>query len=593
MARLTVGLGLVLGIAACGGSKAPATTPAPAARPAAAPAAPPTAAPAPRDQQATVGPPAGRGAGAPGAPGAAGGRAGGGRGGPPVDSTKFVRTTPPDDPIIQKMFDEGMTNGQAGKLAQVLFDSIGPRLTGSPGYMAAANWAVKTYGSWGIPAEKQQYGTWNSWRRGHTHVDMIAPRVRSLEATMLGWSPGTGGKDVIGDVVLYPETKSPEEFAEGAKANARGKFVLISAPLASCRMASQWTEFGQPGAFQQLTATNNAARAAWADRTKQGGNINTWTKEYGVAGVIGMNWSQYPGINKIFGSPKQTVLTLDASCEDYNLLFRLAQNNQGPKLRVNADAEFLGELPMYNVVGMIKGSEKPNEYILLSAHFDSWDGGSGATDNGTGTITMMEAIRILKKVYPNPKRTILIGNWGSEEQGLNGSQAFAEDHPEIVKGIRAGWNQDNGTGRVTGLGAGPVTNATDNLISWLHAVPSSISGWVRLSANASPVGPSGSTDGWTFQCRGAPVHGMGALGWDYSNTTWHTNRDTYDKVVIDDLKNNATLVAMLTYMADKDPNLQAPQLISVNPATQAAITYPMCGTNNSSKAIRKSTDSAR
>ena len=86
---------------------------------------------------------------------------------------------------------------------------------------------------------------------------------------------------------------------------------------------------------------------------------------------------------------------------------------------------------------------------------------------------------------------------------------------------------------------------------------------------------------------------MSAVGWNYGAYTWHTNRDTYDKVVIDDLKNNATLVAMLTYMADKDPNLQAPQLISVNPATQAAITYPMCGTNNSSKATRKSTDSAR
>ncbi|HQW66042.1 MAG TPA: M20/M25/M40 family metallo-hydrolase, partial [Gemmatimonadales bacterium] len=418
----------------------------------------------------------------------------------------------------------------------MLLDSIGPRLTGSPGYMAAADWAVKTYASWGIPAEKQQYGTWNSWRRGHSHVDLITPRVRSLEAMMLGWSPGTGGKDVIGDVVLYPETKSPEEFAAWAAANAKGKFVLISAPLASCRMASQWNEFGQPGASQRLAAINAAARTEWADRTKHGGNINVWTKQYGVAGVIGSNWSQYPGINKIFGSPKQTVLTLDAGCEDYNLLFRLAQNNQGPKIRVNADAEFLGELPMYNVVGMIKGSEKPNEYILLSAHFDSWDGGSGATDNGTGTITMMEAIRILKKVYPNPKRTIIIGNWGSEEQGLNGSQAFAEDHPEIIKGIRAGWNQDNGTGRVTSLSAGPVTNATDNLISWLYAIPSSISGWVRLGATASPVGGSGSTDNWTFQCRGAPVHGMGALGWDYGNTTWHTNRDTYDKVVIEDLK---------------------------------------------------------
>ena len=528
------------------------------------------------------------------APGAPGGRgAGGGRGGPPVDSTKYVRTTPPTDPIIQKMFDEGMTNGQAGKLAQVLMDSVGPRLTGSPDYMRGVEWALQSYASWGIPAEKQAYGTWNSWRRGHTHVDLITPRVRTLEATMLGWSPGTGGKDVIGEVVLYPATQSPEEFATWAAANAKGKFVLISPPNPSCRAAAQWTEFGQPGASARNDSTRNNWTASWADRTKQGGNINVWTKQYGVAGVIGSNWSRYPGINKIFGSPKQTVLTMDASCEDYNLLFRLAQNNQGPKLRVNADAEFLGEQPMYNVIGMIKGSEKPNEYIVLSAHFDSWDGGSGATDNGTGTITAIEAIRIIKKVYPNPKRTIIVGHWGSEEQGLNGSRAWVEDHPEIVRNIRAGWNQDNGTGRITSLGAGPVTNATDNLISWLSAIPSSITGFIRLGATASPVGASGSTDNWTFQCRGAPVHGINALGWDYFNTTWHTNRDTYDKIVIEDLKNNATLVAMLTYMADKDPNLQAPQLIMTNPTTGAALTYPMCGSNNSAKAYRKSTDSPR
>jgi carboxypeptidase Q len=95
-----------------------------------------------------------------------------------------------------------------------------------------------------------------------------------------------------------------------------------------------------------------------------------------------------------------------------------------------------------------KAKEKPNEYVMLSAHFDSWDGGTGATDNGTGTLVMMEAMRILKKVYPNPKRTILVGHWGSEEQGLNGSRAFVEDHPEIVKNLQALFNQDNGTGRV-------------------------------------------------------------------------------------------------------------------------------------------------
>ena len=109
--------------------------------------------------------------------------------------------------------------------------------------------------------------------------------------------------------------------------------------------------------------------------------------------------------------------------------------------------------PTFNTIGEIKGTEKPDEYVILSAHFDSWDGGTGATDNGTGTITMMEAIRILKKIYPNPKRTILIGNWGSEEQGLNGSRAFVEDHPEIIKNIQAVFNQDNGTGRVVNIQA--------------------------------------------------------------------------------------------------------------------------------------------
>ena len=103
------------------------------------------------------------------------------------------------------------------------------------------------------------------------------------------------------------------------------------------------------------------------------------------------------------------------------------------------------------MIAEIKGSEKPDEYVVLSAHFDSWDGASGATDNGTGTVMMLEAMRILKQAYPNPKRTILVGHWGGEEQGLIGSRAFAEDHPEIVQGCRRLFNQDNGTGRVADI----------------------------------------------------------------------------------------------------------------------------------------------
>jgi carboxypeptidase Q len=568
MARLKVGLGLVLATAACGGGSAPATTPAPAATPAAA-VAPPT------QQTPAAGAPA---AGAPAGRGAAGGRGagGGGRGGgaPSVDSTKYVRTAPPTDPIIQRMWTEGTTAGQAGKLAQVLMDSIGPRLVGSDRFNAGQEWLVKLYASWGVTAKREQYGTWNSWKRGTTHVDLIAPRVRSLEAMMLAWSPGTGGKDVIGDVVTLPAVRTPEEFAAWVP-TAKGKFVLMNAPNPSCRSAAQWNEFGQIGAFDSLTALRRVTAQEWTQRTLAAGNQYEWPKAAGVAGVITTSWSQYPGVNKVFGSWRQQVPTLEASCEDYNLLFRLAQNNQGPKVKVNAESEFLGEQPVFNVIARIPGTEKPNDYIVLSAHYDSWDGASGATDNGTGTITMLEALRILKKHYPNPKRTIIVGHWGGEEQGLNGSRGWVEDNPAIVANVVAGWNQDNGTGRVTGMSPGPFVGAQERMISWMSEMPSQITGFVRLGGMSGPA--SGGTDNAAFQCAKSPVFGLNALSWDYSNSTWHTNRDTYDKIVVADLQNNANLVAMLTYLADKDPLLGKAQPTDslTNPATGAKtpVTY--------------------
>src|ERR1051325_3670239 len=129
----------------------------------------------------------------------------------------------------------------------------------------------------------------------------------------------------------------------------------------------------------------------------------------------------------------------------------LTESGTIPKISVLTDSKEKGVVPTFNTVAEIKSTVNPNEYVMLSAHFDSWDGGTGATDNGTGTLVMMEAMRILKKVYPNPKRTILVGHWGSEEQGLNGSRAFVEDHPDIVQNLQALFNQDNGTGRVINI----------------------------------------------------------------------------------------------------------------------------------------------
>lgn len=261
---------------------------------------------------------------------------------------------------------------------------------------------------------------------------------------------------------------------------------------------------------------------------------------------------------EVFETYNTTAPAVGLTCEDYSLVYRLAENKQKPMVTLDLDAALLGEQPAFNTIAMIKGSEKPDEYVMLSAHFDSWDGSSGATDNGTGTLMAMEAMRILKKAYPNPKRTIMVGHWASEEQGLNGSTAFTEDHPEVMKGLQGLFNQDNGTGRVQSLSSSGLTDIGRHLKQWYTQLPSFFTdsmsaNVVSWSFNDVPTGNPGGTDGAVFACFGTPSFGMGAVGWNYGTYTWHTNRDTYDKIVFDDLKHNATLAALMVYLASEDP----------------------------------------
>ena len=165
---------------------------------------------------------------------------------------------------------------------------------------------------------------------------------------------------------------------------------------------------------------------------------------------------------------------------------------------------------------------------------------------------MMEAMRILKKIYPNPKRTILVGHWGREEQGLNGSSSFVQDHPEIVKNIQVVFNQDNGTGRVVKISGAGYLNSYEYLSRWLSAVPRDITKHIKTDFPGMPSG--GGSDNASFNAAGAPSFGLYSLSWDYWNYTWHTNRDTYDKIVFDDVKNNVILTAILAYMASEDEN---------------------------------------
>ena len=501
-----------------------------------------------------------------------------------VTTTAVAQTFTTTDPIVRRIWDEGMDNSHAYRLAQTLLDSVGPRLTGTPRMEAGNDWLVNMYASWGVQAENQQYGTWMRWRRGRSHIDLVEPRVRTLEGTNLAWSAGTDGQTVRGDVVIMPDVARPSAF-EAWLPEVRGKFVAISFPQPTCRPNADWEQWATQASIESMQAEREAANNRWNARTSRAGfDLSTRgaagalarrLEEAGAAGVLTSRWSNGWGVQKVFDARTEQVPTLDLSCEDYGLVFRLAENGQSPVLEIMSDAEFLGEGPVFNTIATIPGSELPDEYVMLSAHFDSWDGSSGATDNGTGTITMLEAIRILSTVYPNPKRTIVVGHWSGEEQGLNGSRAFAADNPRIVGNLQALFNQDNGTGRVVRISSQGLTDASGHFARWLSRIPTDITQHITFQFPGTPSG--GGTDNASFVCYGAPAFSLGALSWNYGMYTWHTNRDTFDKISFDDLKNNATLTAMLVYLASEDPEKVSRERRSVMPMRDGQrMTWPDC-----------------
>jgi len=461
----------------------------------------------------------------------------------------------PKDPIVDAIIKEATENSQLKNLAHELLDGVGPRLVGSPKMQQAHDWAVARYGSWGISARNEKWGEWRGWERGVTHIDMVSPWVKSLAGTQLAWSPGTKGKTVTGDVVIIPDVTDSLAFQKWLP-SVKGKFVMISMNQPTGRTDDNWEKFGTKESFEKMKKERTAQNDAWTERIKKTGKTNATLpvalEKAGAAGIVMCYWSRWSGANKIFGARTKTIPTIDLMLEDYGLLYRLTESGKATKISVRADSKETGVVPTYNTVAEIKSTAKPDEYVMLSAHFDSWDGGTGATDNGTGTLVMMEAMRILKAVYPNPKRTILVGHWGSEEQGLNGSRAFVEDHPEIVNNLQALFNQDNGTGRVTSISGQGFLHAYEYIQRWLYKVPNEYKVDLETTFPGFPGG--GGSDFASFVAAGAPGFSLSSLSWDYGTFTWHTNLDTYDKIVFDDVRNNAILAAILVYQACEDPN---------------------------------------
>jgi carboxypeptidase Q len=482
------------------------------------------------------------------------------------------------DPVIGEILEEGMDRSRVYPLAQVLLDSIGPRLTGTPQLAAAQEWLVSLYRSWGVEARNERYGTWKGWERGVTHVDLIRPRVVTLDAMLVGWSPGTDGA-VEAEVVSLPPYDDREAI-DRWRERVAGRFVLGSFPEPTCRPTDRWEAFGGPDAAAALESRRDSAEVEWQRRLEgirqSPGSLAEWLEEAGAAGLLTSSWTGAYGARRVFGATTDRMPVLSVSCEDYGLLHRLADHDQGPVIRVDARSRELGEVPAMNTIATIPGTERPDEYVLLSAHLDSWDGAQGATDNGSGTIVMAEAMRLLRTAYPAPRRTIVVAHWGGEEQGLNGSRAFAADHPEVVRGLQALLNQDNGTGRVTAVGMQGLTDAGAHFRRWLEPVPDRVAG---LDIDDPGTPGSGGSDYAAFTCSGAPSFGLRSESWDYGRYTWHTNLDTLDKLAFDNIRDNAVLVAMLAYMASEDPEFIARERVARLPAdrrTGEPRSWPEC-----------------
>src|SRR4029079_10707732 len=245
----------------------------------------------------------------------------------------------------------GMDSSRVQQLAGSLVDSIGPRLAGSPNVRDAQDWLVSRYKSWGIDAKNERFGTWRSWRRGPSHIDLISPRVRTLEGTMLAFSPGTKGKPLVAGTIILPHFDDSSAFASWLP-QAKGKLVLVSAPPVTCRPLAEWTQYATPESYARMDSARVARQRDWSNRFNVrgtgkglalgGGELaldleqagaagiirnrpQGALEQAGAAGIIGTRPKDALGTREIFETYTTRAPNVSLSCEDYGLVYRLTE----------------------------------------------------------------------------------------------------------------------------------------------------------------------------------------------------------------------------------------------------------------------------
>jgi len=462
--------------------------------------------------------------------------------------------------MVARIRVEGLEHSQIEALAHHLTDVIGPRLTGSPGMRRANDWTVAKFEEWGLAnASVEPWGEFGrGWERVRYQGTILEPFSQPLNAQPVGWTSGTNGI-IRGSAVVVPGGFDSLASFSGSLA---GAFVMLMEPR---EITPEFQHRDRRTAVDSLLlpAVDRPRR-----RRRGGGGPINWDslmtriadaqarqdadlRARGVAliltpsnrgnGIIG-------GGGKLFGRYgryEDPLPELVISREQYNEMYRNITEGRSVTLEIDVETRFYDDdLMSYNSLADIPGGDLADEYVMIGAHLDSWHYGTGATDNGAGSIVMMEAMRILKTLGVTPRRTIRIGLWSGEEQGLWGSREYLADHPELHDKISAYLNVDNGTGKIRGIwnqkneAASPIFEQT----LWPFR---------DLGVVVVRDGNTGGTDHLSFDAAGIPGFNFIQDPIEYGINTHHTNLDTYDHMVLEDLM-QAAVAATAYHLAMRD-----------------------------------------
>ena len=494
--------------------------------------------------------------------------------------------------MLARIRKEAMDRSQIMKTMHMFTDLYGPRLTGSPNHKAAADWAVKQMTAWGL--ENAHLEPWDfkhpGWANQRLTAHLIEPVKDALVCEALAWTPSTKGTVTAQAKQLFlPERPSQEQltaFFDGQKSSVRDRIVLIGKPavlgvnlnppakrLTDEQAARRYGPNAQP--FAAPTPSPTATPAPNAPRPLSGRQVDeqldAFLKANGALVRVndaGREFRQIRAFNNRSFDVNKVVPTVVMSNEDFGRISRILNDGTDVVLEFNiVNRTYPEGSTSYNTIGEIRGTDKADEVIMLGGHLDSWHAATGATDNAIGCAIMMEAARILKALDVKPRRTIRVALWSGEEQGLLGSQAYVKEHFGSFEEKKPGYekfggyfNIDSGTGRVRGASVfGPPEAA--NIMGRILE-PFKDDG--VIGATASRSRRLGGSDNTSFNQAGLPGIGMGQDPIEYNSHTWHTNLDTYERILEDDVKKDAMIVAWSVYqLAMRDellPRLPAAEM---------------------------------